>query len=173
MPAPPQLRIIDYADPAAPRTLYQDFDEAWYLVDSGGTVRVILRRDLPSREVPGESITQIVRLEAFWKPIPGLTNAESSMLNATITYLIRSGPYGVVYRGNGFVSFQEDRRAGTLTGMLEAGRLEPSAALGEPPAPFGPSRIEGAFSARQDLRRATTLLNQLDLTVTAFTPVVR
>jgi hypothetical protein len=165
-----RVHIRDFQDPDAPRTLYQEFDEAYYRLDAAGSLQLVLRREVPSREVPAETIAQIIHVETFWEPKPGVTYAESSMVNATLTYLICSGRTGIAYQGNGFVSFAEDRRRQTLAGRIEAAELTPVAVRGRPPRPFGPAHLEGTFHAIRHPRRATAVLNEMKRTVQAFTP---
>ena len=91
---PPETRvhIRDFQHPGGPRSLHQNFDEAYYTIDPDGKLRLVLRNEAPSIAIPTENISQVLLIETFWRPIPGITFVESSMINANITYLIRSGP---------------------------------------------------------------------------------
>ena len=169
-PKATRVHIRDFQDPDAPRTLYQEFDEAYYRLDAAGGLQLVLRREVPSREVPSETIAQIIHVETFWEPKPGVTYAESSMVNATLTYLICSGRTGIAYQGNGFVSFAEDRRRQKLGGKIEAAELTPVAVRGRPPRPFGQAHLEGTFHAVRHPRRATAVLNEMKRTIQAFAP---
>ena len=96
-----RIRIRDFQHPDAPRSLYQEFDEAYYQLDAAGALQLLLRRQNPSQAIPTESITQTILIKTLWRPIPGTTYVESTMINAKLTYLIQSGRTARAYRGNG------------------------------------------------------------------------
>ncbi len=170
---PPETRvhIRDFQHPGGPRSLHQNFDEAYYTIDPDGKLRLVLRNEAPSIAIPTENISQVLLIETFWRPIPGITFVESSMINANLTYLIRSGPTARAYEGNGFVSFKENRRKGLLTGKIESANLRPTGQFGNPPAPFGRAHLDGTFRATNRSDRATNIFTQTRNATQALNPV--
>jgi len=166
-----RIRIQDFLDPGAPRALYQDFDEAYYHLDAADSLKLVLRREAPSRAIPTENITQIIRVETYWRPIPGTTYVESTMINAKLTYLIESGRTARLYEGNAFVSFKEDHQGEVLTGRIESANLKPAGQIGPAPTPFGQAHLEGTFRALRKPRRATAILTGMDRTLQRMNPM--
>ena len=170
-PRSTRIRIQDFLHPQAPRSLYQEFDEAYYQLDAAGSLQLVLRRQVPSEAIPTENITQIILVKTYWRPIPGRTYAESTMINAKLTYLIQSGRACRAYQGNGFVSFTEDRKGQTLSGRIESANLKPTGEMGHPPHPFGKAQLEGTFRALRKPRRATAVLTDLTRTMQKLRPL--
>jgi hypothetical protein len=160
-PRTTRVRIRDFSRADGPRSLFQEFDDAYYLLDAAGNLDLLLRRRSPSEAIPTEHITQTILVRSYWRPIPGTTAIESSMINARITYVIQSGRATCIYEGNGFVSFSEQRKGRSLSGRIESGHLRPTGEIGNPPHPFGRAQVEGTFHAVNDARRATHLLTQV------------
>jgi hypothetical protein len=169
-PRTTHIRIEDFSHPDGPRSLFQDFDDAYYKLDAAGDLDLLLRRHSPSEAIPTEHITQTILVRTYWRPIPGTTHVESSMINAKITYVIQSGRAMRVYEGNGFVSFSEHRKDRSLSGRIESGHLRPTGEIGDPPHPFGRARIEGVFRALNDPRRATRILTDVKCIVQEARP---
>ena len=169
-PQATRIRIQDFLHPDGPRSLYQEFDEAYYQLDAAGSLQLVLRRQSPSQAIPTETISQIILVETFWRPIPGTTYVESTMINAKLTYLIRSGRTTRAYEGNGFVSFREARGGESLSGRIESAQLKPTAQMGRPPRPFGSAHLEGSFRALRKPRRATAILTDLTRTMQKLRP---
>jgi hypothetical protein len=160
-PRTTRIRIQDFSHPDGPRSLFQEFDDAYYQLDAAGDLDLLLRRRSPSEAIPTEYITQTILVRTYWRPIPGTTAIESSMINAKITYVIQSGRATCIYEGSGFVSFSEQRKGRSLSGRIESGHLRPTGEIGNPPHPFGRAQIEGTFRALNDARRATHLLTEI------------
>lgn len=170
-PRSTRIRIQDFLHSEGPRSLYQEFDEAYYQLDAAGSLQLVLRRQVPSQAIPTENITQVILVKTFWRPIPGRTYAESTMINAKLTYLIQSGRACRAYQGNGFVSFTEHRKGQTLSGRIESANLKPTGEMGHPPHPFGKAQLEGTFRAILKPRRATAILTDLTRTMQKLGPL--
>lgn len=170
-PRTTRIRIQDFSHADGPRSLFQEFDDAYYQLDAAGNLDLLLRRRSPSEAIPTEHITQTILVRSYWRPIPGTTQVESSMINAKITYVIQSGRTTRVYEGNGFVSFAEHREGRFLSGRIESGQLRPTGEIGDPPAPFGRARVEGTFRAMKDSRRATHILTDVKCLLQSMKPV--
>ncbi|UCG34209.1 MAG: hypothetical protein JSU68_06150 [Phycisphaerales bacterium] len=170
-PRTTRIRIQDFSHPDGPRSLFQEFDDAYYQLDAAGDLNLLLRRRSPSEAIPTEHITQTILVRSYWRPIPGTTRVESSMINAKITYVIQSGRATRVYEGNGFVSFSEHQKGQSLSGRIESGQLRPTGEIGDPPHPFGRARIEGTFRAIRKPRRGTAILTDIKCLLQSMKPV--
>ncbi len=140
---------------------FEDFDESYYRVRDGGLVDIVLRRQTTSETDRTKKIVQIIVLRSFWKPHPGRTYAEASMLSANLCYLIMKGNAAVSYEGGGFFQYSEKRRKGLIRGRLEGADLQqlrgtPGLSI------FGKASISGRFRAQRNDRRATRIINEVD-----------
>ncbi len=106
-------------------------------------------------------LAQLLHINVFWLPHPGKTNAESTQTNATIEYCLLVGGQVISYQGAGFVYFKQSRDGQTITGRIESATLTPTGPLDQGLDLFGPSRIQGTFTARRDRRQVVALLRRL------------
>jgi hypothetical protein len=157
-----RFAIVDFRRAAEARRYAETFDEAFYAVDPAGNVDILLRREQPGETEPREAISQIIHLRTFWRSIPGQTVANTTQINATVTYGIITGRVGSTFEGAGSVFFDEDRAAGVLTGELERAVLRPTRELAAGNAIFKQAEVEGTFTARRDDRRVIRLINELN-----------
>jgi len=141
---------------------YSNFTRASYRLSAGHTLELVLRTERPSSLDPTQTITQIVYVKNFWKPIPGTTYADGSQINARVQYALLTPPTGVRYDGSAFVYYRFDRRTGQLVGTLEEGTLSPRYRMGDAVDPFGPCRFSGTFFASEDPGDVISAIQMLD-----------
>ncbi|MBN1342707.1 MAG: hypothetical protein JXQ73_08515 [Phycisphaerae bacterium] len=156
-----ELRIRSFRDNAEPTELFERFDEAYYSHDARNSLDLVLRSVRSSKQDPTQVIRQVVHVNAFWKPVPGHTFVESTQCNATIVYMIGTGPVSISYEGAGFITFKRDWLTKKLTGHIESGELAPLRRVGRPKDLLGQAQITGEFVARPDKTRVFALLGEL------------
>lgn len=110
-------------------------------------------------------LAQLIHINVFWLPHPGKTHADSTQTNATIKYCLLVGGQVISYQGAGFVYFKQSRDGQTITGRIESATLTPNSSLDQGLDLFGPSRIQGTFTARRDRRQVVALLRRLHRTL--------
>ena len=157
---PTTFAIVDYSQSGRAKRYVETFDEAYYDVTAQGDVDIVVHRSASGTTNSDQPVTQIIHIKSFWRPIPGMTVAHSTQINATVTYSIVSGSFGTVLEGAGALFFKEDRRKRRLTGTLESATLRPArrAAAGEPL--FKRAELTGTFNARRDPRRVAHLIQE-------------
>jgi len=162
------FEIVNYREPGRVERLHEVFDEAFYDVDEGGNVDIILRRETADRNDPSAKIVQIVHLKTFWRSIAGRTVAHRTQLNGTVHYCIWSGELVATFEGVGSLFCDIDKRSNDLSGALELARLKPARqdTQGEPL--FERAELSGTFSAKRDSRRVVGAINEI---ARAFPPV--
>jgi hypothetical protein len=156
-----ELRIRSFGSSDEPTDLFERFEEAYYSRDARGSTDLLLRSVRPSRQDPSQIIRQTIHINAFWTPVPGRTFVESTQCNATICYVIGTGPVSISYEGAGFVTFSLDWRKRNLIGKIESGQLAPLRKVGQAKDLLGQAQITGQFSARQDKNRVVAMLGDL------------
>jgi hypothetical protein len=142
-----RIELQTYDENGSPSRHYTEFTRAWFKTLSDGRVELVLRSQQPSQVDPAQMITQLVHVQMFWNPRPGITYADESQINARIQYAILTPPTGVRYDGGAFVSYDIDRLTGEAVGRIESGDLTPKFRMGNAVEPFGPARITGTFRA--------------------------
>ncbi len=157
-----RVEVTDIRSDRSPRLEYQDFDESYYRVREGGLVDVVLRSRGRSTADQTRKIVQIIVLRSYWKPIPGRTYANDSMLNASLCYVLIKGDSAISYEGGGFFQYAEKKGGEVITGKLECGDLQPLRAVGGDLGIFERARISGKFKAHRDDRRTTQIMNRID-----------
>ena len=151
--------IVDYRVDGHADRYFQRFDECYYSYDGRRSLHVVAQRETTSDA--GLPTRQIVHLETFWNASPGRTMADETMINATVSYMILSGPTGGGFEGSGFLSFRENRGGTEITGKLELSSLTPHRRLGSADRLFDRAELSGHFSARRDDAKVVALLNEM------------
>lgn len=157
-PLTTRLQVVDYRAGGASTGYVQSFGECYFRFDAVG------RLDIVARHAPGPgdaaSTEQIVHIRAFWISRPGQTEAETTMINATVSYMIAGAPEGATFEGSGFVSFRLDRNREHLRADLELSSLLPVRRLGQADRLFERAELSGSLAARRDDARVVTLVNE-------------
>lgn len=161
-PRETRIEIESFRSDGEVELLFQEFDTCYYAMTAGGHMDVVMQRETPSQVDPAQTITQAVHLRGFWKPIPGTTLAEKTMINGTICYMIVTGTAAIGYQGGLFMSFKENAKKGRLTGKLESSRLVPLRKRGGAKEPFASALATGTFVAKRDRRRVVKILNDIE-----------
>ena len=157
--------VIDDCGSGEASSFFEEFHEAYYGTDSFGNVDIVCRRSVQESNPDDEPLVQVLHIRSFWRPHPGVTSAEPSMINALVSYMIVSGNTGTSFDGAGFVSFRQDRKKSTLTGKLESARLTPYRRLGDAPNIFEKPEISGEFIAQKNMRKVVAILNEMKRTL--------
>jgi len=168
-----ELRIQSFGSGEGPVDLYERFDEAYYSRDARGSLDLVLRSIRPSRQDPSQIIRQTLHVNAFWTPMPGRTFVESTQCNATLCYVIGTGPVAISYEGAGFVTFSLNGFKRTMTGKIESGQLSPLRRIGQAKDLLGQAQITGQFRAKQDKNRVLALLGELRREIGPAPPYTR
>ncbi len=151
--------VIDYTPSGEAAPYVQTFDECYYCTDAHDNIDIVARVTTTNEQ--GLSTTQIVHMRTFWITRPGRTNAEPSMINATVGYHVLSGPTGATFEGSGFVSFDVNRRGDRITGELERSSLAPQRRLGKADRVFDRAELSGTFVATRDKQRVFNTLRDM------------
>ncbi len=141
---------------------YADFNDAFYRVSAGSTLEIVLRATKPSSIDPTQTITQVLYLKTYWRPIPGTTAVEATQINARVQYAVLTPPTGVRYDGGAFISYKIDKKSGVLTGKIESGTLSPKFRMGDAVEPFGAARFTGHIRATEKSRDVVSTLQMLE-----------
>jgi len=155
-----ELRIRSYLT-ESPSDLFERFDEAFYSHDARGSLDLVLRSVRPSKQDPSQIIRQTLHVNAFWTPQPGRTFVEATQCNATVRYVLGTGPVSISYEGAGFVTFTLDWTKKDMVGKIESGQLAPLRKVGEAKDLLGQAQITGQFRARRDKNRVIAILGEL------------
>ena len=105
--------------------------------------------------------------------MPGRTFVESTQCNATLCYVIGTGPVAISYEGAGFVTFSLNGFKRTMTGKIESGQLSPLRRIGQAKDLLGQAQITGQFRAKQDKNRVLALLGELRREIGPAPPYTR
>lgn len=154
-----QFDIIDFRESGTAERYFQDFDTCYYCYDAQGNLDVVAHRE--SRSAEGISTTQVVHLHTFWVSHPGRTLADRTMLNATVSYLIVSGPTGASFEGSGFLSFRENRAKDRISGELELSFLRPQRRLGSAERLFERAQLSGRILAERNKPKVVSMINEM------------
>ncbi len=156
------FEIEDFRESGKPKLYSELFKEAYYDIGPDGNLDLILRRSQPSELEPDVSITQVIHIRSVWRSIPGQTVADSTQINATVSYLIVGGPIGATFEGAGSVFFDENRKEDRLEGTLDLAILRPTRRLAAGQEIFNRARVKGEFRAVRDRRRLIHLKNDMN-----------
>jgi len=156
-----KLQIRSFDADGQTTDLFERFEEACFSHDARGSLDLVFRSVKPSAVDPSQVIRQIVHINAFWQPIPGRTFVEPTQCNATICYMIGTGPVSISYEGGGFITFKMDWLKRYLTGQIESGELAPLRRVGRPKDLLGQAQISGEFRAKRDKSRVLAILSGL------------
>ena len=86
-----RVEVTDIRSDATPERHYEDFDESYFRRRDGGLIDLVLRKQTRATADQTRKIDQIIVLRAYWKPFPGRTYANDSMLNANLCYVLMKG----------------------------------------------------------------------------------
>ena len=160
--------IEDHRDNGAARRYYERFDECYYCRDSQGNTDIVARRRSIRGASADEALTQVLHVHQVYAAVPGRTQVEESMINATVSYLIVGPESGASFEGGGFVTFTENRKGTEITGKLESSALRPQRRLGGHRLETGATHdiferasVTGRFRARRDKRSVVRILNEM------------
>ena len=92
-----RVQVTDIRSDSPPQLHYEDFDESFYRLRNGGLVDVVLRKQARATADQTRKIIQIIVLRSYWKPFPGRTYANDSMLNASLCYVLINGDSAISY----------------------------------------------------------------------------
>ena len=122
----------------------------------------MLRTASSLETAPEDKIVQLVKIETFWRSVPGRTVAHRTQLNATVTYCVISPAIVAGYEGAGSLFLAKNKKSKELSGELELARLKPTQVIigGDPV--FTRSEVQATFRAIHDPRKVTGLVNQMD-----------
>lgn len=158
-PGETHFNIVDYRQAGVSEAYFQSFDECYYCRDAWGNLEVVAVHRTEAAN--GLAMTQLVYVGTNWKMDPGRTRAESTMINATVSYWIVSGPVGASFEGSGFVSLRENRQRTALVGRLESSSLSPQRRLGAAERLFERADVSGEIVAKRNKAKVVTLLNKM------------
>jgi len=159
---PSALRLTSYRDPYFPETFDVRLDECAYCLGPGSDYHIV-GRALHTPADGGASVEQLVYVHMFWKPWPGKTFADPTMVDATIRYALVTEQGVAVYSGTGFVFPRQRRFSDELLVEIEDARLRVDCLSGEPPELLGAARVAGRLRARHDAGLAVDLRRRVEL----------
>jgi len=159
--APGRVEVEPRIETAPGDRLSEQFDEVCFSTDERGRWDVVLFRAREHPDDAWKSMEQCVHLRMFWRPIPGVTHAESSQTDAIIVYMLADAPTAISYEGAGFVFLKLDRSGQTARGTIESSFLAPTRRTGDAADVLGRCRLKGEFTARRDAARVTEILTTL------------
>ncbi len=157
-----RVEVTDIRSDAAPQLHHEDFDESYFRLRDGGLIDLVLRKQTRATADQTRKIVQTIVLRSYWKPFPGRTYANHTMLNANLCYVLVKGDSAIGYEGGGFFQYAEKKGGEVITGKLEGGDLQPLRRVGGDLGIFERARISGKFKARRDDRRTTQIMNRID-----------
>ncbi|UCD28112.1 MAG: hypothetical protein JSV03_13605 [Planctomycetota bacterium] len=168
-----RIELISFDDGGVPQHHYAEFPRAYFSRSPGGSLQLVLRSDRPSNIDPTQNITQIVYIKTFWTARPGTTYAEATQINSRIQYAMLTPPTGIRYDGGAFLHYKTDRKTKEMVGTIEGGSISPRYRMGNAADPFGPSRINGTFRAKEDRGKVAETLQLLETQFRQSSPTVR
>jgi hypothetical protein len=152
------FQVVDFRDAGVEKDYLQDFGECFYRVDGQGHVELVAREISESGE--GPATVQVIHVRTFLELDPSRTGSDATMINATVSYLITTGPIGASFEGSGYV-FYRRRMGDILTGELELSSLKPTRRLGEADRLFDRAELSGTFRAVRDQSRVVSIVNDM------------
>lgn len=154
-----QFEVVDYRSVGEPARYFQPFEECYYRIRGRENLDLVARRE--SVDADGVRTLQVVHLRTFWRAVPGRTQAEDTMINTTVSYLIISGPTGASFEGSGFMTFRENRKRTQVKGTLELASLTPQRRLGNAEKLFERAELSGSLVATRDDRKVISILHEM------------
>lgn len=157
-----ELELTAYKDPVAPQTFEVKLWEGAYYIEPGKDYHIVGRAThKPAEEGVGE-ITQVLHIHMFWRPHPGKTFDNASMIDATLRYAIITDQGSAIYNGTAYV-YAKKVSGDRLKITLEGGRLQLAAQEGQTPDIFGAARIKGELRTLPDSGLTMELRREIDL----------
>lgn len=150
------LRLESFKDPYFPEDVRVELSDCAYRVDSGGDIHVTGRAGRGA-------VQEFLHVQIYWRPHPGKTPAESTMLDALLQYVVASDQGAAVYSGTGFAYPRRPGSDGELQVDIEAARLELATRGGDLPDVLGPTRVTGTLHARHAPGQAVALVREAQL----------
>ncbi|MFQ5412571.1 MAG: hypothetical protein ACE5EC_09740, partial [Phycisphaerae bacterium] len=184
-PVDTHFEVVSFRDRTHPETLTQRFEPGSFCRNMGQVYEIALELPESSHEAevpfdednpaiepdsnpepdpapaPPVLTAQIIKMDVFWRPLPGTTYAESTQTNAAIRYVLRTGQEAISYEGAGFVYFELSRDGQSLEGKIESSTLRPMRQSAEDLDIFGPCRLTGTFTATKDRRGVATTIQKI------------
>ncbi len=157
----PTLHIVNHLPNGQSNHYREKFEEAYFTEDGSSQIELVLRRADRSSVGGRDDLVQVVHVRTFWRSIPGITVAESTQINATITYAITRGTQTTVLRGAGSVLIHLNRKGDVLTGTIERAIVKPVEQAGHQ-AFFDKVELSGKFTAFKDRRSTIRIANELE-----------
>ncbi|NOT00402.1 MAG: hypothetical protein HOP29_07215, partial [Phycisphaerales bacterium] len=157
-PRETRFHIVDYREGGAATRYTQAFEDCYFRFDGVGQLDIVARHQ--SSSSGGPLAEQIVHIRTFWLSRPGQTEADATMINATVSYMITSAATGATFEGSGFLSFNHDRRRDRIRAHLELSSLLPLRRVGSADRLFDRAELSGALFARRDDARVVSILNE-------------
>lgn len=156
------FEIVNHRASGEVEHFHEVFDEAYYNRDAHGNVNVVLRRSTPGEADPNQTITQVLHLRSFWRPIPGRTVTDRTQLNGLVRYHVITGQVGATFEGAGSMFFKHNPRKKILRGSVELAKLRPTRQLAAGHPIFQRAELSGTFTARYDPRRVIGIINEMN-----------
>lgn len=154
-----QIQITERPSTFETRRYQETFDEAYYDLSASGNLRLVLRKRRPA-SMDSDELTQTIVVESVWRSLPGVTVAERSQINGTVTYGLAGQRIVQNLTGAGSVFYYENDAGDRLTGSLAHVTLESqSPDLGDGFL----QRVElcGDFSASRNPHQALQITNEI------------
>ncbi|MGB0716281.1 MAG: hypothetical protein ACPGXK_10405 [Phycisphaerae bacterium] len=156
-----RFEIADYRAEGNINSYHEVFSEGYYTTEADGDLRIVFRRQEPSRDDARELISQIVCISTFWRSQPGRTIADSTQINGTVRYAIIGPGGGTTYEGTGSVFFDENKDGDELEGSLDLALLSPVRELREGQPLFEKAELSGEFHAIRNRQKVIRITNEL------------
>ncbi len=156
-----RLTLTSYKDAYFPETYEVTLNQCAYYRAPGGDYYITGRATRPGNDA-GDSVTQLLCVHVFWKPIPGKTFDNATSIDATIRYVVVTGEGVAVYSGTGYV-FPRKRLGQTLDAEVDVGRLRLVSRTGEAPDLLGAARLRGRLHAPRNAARAVDIRRRVDV----------
>ncbi len=156
-----RIQITERPSTLEVRRYQETFDEAYYDLGPSGNLRLVLRKRQPA-SMERDELTQTIVVESVWRSLPGVTVADRSQINGTVTYGLAGERIVQNLSGAGSVFYYENDAGNRLTGTLAHVTLESqSPELGDGFL----QRIElcGDFSASRNPHQALHVTNEIKL----------
>lgn len=153
------IQIVERPNTLETRRYQETFDEAYYDLSPSGVLRLVLRKRQPAT-LEGDELTQTIVVESVWRCVPGVTVANRTQINGTVTYGLSGQRIVQTLTGAGSIFYYENDAGDRLTGTLAHVTLESdSDDVGE--GFLQRIELNGDFSASRDPRQALHLANEI------------
>jgi len=132
-------------DPPPKRTLQCELRQGYYRPGDAGAVTIALAGS-GSSAAEGPT-TELLLIEMFWRPNPGVTFSDPAATNAKITYVVDLAGSVMVFQGAGFVRIWENRARAALSGQVYSSDLRLLSSVGVAEPRMRSVAITGRFDA--------------------------